>query len=76
MVTPKSVVETTPLVVAWISQHERAQRSAERASAPARPERRPPLRAVVGCCGIPALVQRVKGRRARRRLSVSRWSGC
>jgi hypothetical protein len=44
MVTPKSVVETTPLVVARIRQRERAQRSLERSSAPARPERRPPLR--------------------------------
>jgi hypothetical protein len=44
MVTPKSVVETTPLVVAWIKQHERAQRSPGRSSAPARHERRPPLR--------------------------------
>jgi hypothetical protein len=28
MVTPKSVVETTPVVVAWFKQRERAQRSA------------------------------------------------
>jgi hypothetical protein len=34
MVTPKSVVETTPLVVARIEQQERARRSRERASAP------------------------------------------
>jgi hypothetical protein len=44
MVTPKSVVETTPLVVARIRQRERAQRSPGLSSAPARPERRPPLR--------------------------------
>jgi hypothetical protein len=40
MVTPKSVVETTPLVVARIKQLERAQRFRMRSSAPARPERR------------------------------------
>ena len=44
MVTPKSVVETTPLVVAWFKQHERAQRSAACRPAPDRPERRPQLR--------------------------------
>ena len=44
MVTPKRVVETTPLVVARIKLRERAQRSPERASAPARPERHPQLR--------------------------------
>ena len=44
MVTPKSVVETTPLVVARIKQRERAQRSTERASAPTGPVRRPALR--------------------------------
>ena len=41
MVTPKRVVETTPLVVAWIRQHERAQRASERSSAATLPERRP-----------------------------------
>jgi hypothetical protein len=35
MVTPKSVVETTPLVVARIRQLERAQRVRTRSSAPA-----------------------------------------
>ena len=44
MVTPKSVVETTPLVVAWFKQRERAQRSAASSAAPDRPERRPELR--------------------------------
>jgi hypothetical protein len=43
MVTPKSVVETTPLVVARIKERERARRSATWASAPERPERRPQL---------------------------------
>jgi hypothetical protein len=42
MVTPKSIVETTPLVVARIEQLERAQRCRTRSSAPARPERRDP----------------------------------
>jgi hypothetical protein len=32
MVTPKRVVETTPLVVAQIQQRERAMRSRERAA--------------------------------------------
>ena len=36
MVTPKSVVETTPLVVARIKQHELAQRARARSSAPLR----------------------------------------
>jgi hypothetical protein len=40
MVTPKSVVETTPLVVARIEQLERAQRFRKRSPAPAGPERR------------------------------------
>jgi hypothetical protein len=40
MVTPKSVVETTPLVVARIKQLERAQRFRTRTSAPAGPEHR------------------------------------
>jgi hypothetical protein len=44
MVTPKSVVETTPLVVARIEQLERAQRFRKRSSAPARTERRDPRR--------------------------------
>ncbi len=44
MVTPKSVVETTPLVVAWFKQRERTQRSAACPAAPDRPERRPQLR--------------------------------
>jgi hypothetical protein len=43
MVTPKSVVETTPLVVAWFKQRERAQHPTCTA-APHRPERRPQLR--------------------------------
>jgi hypothetical protein len=41
MVTPKRVIETTPLVVARIKQRERARRAPERSSAPTRPERRP-----------------------------------
>jgi hypothetical protein len=41
MVTPKSVVETTPLVVAWFKQRERAQCSPARSSTTNRPERRP-----------------------------------
>jgi hypothetical protein len=41
MVTPKSVVETTPLVVARIKQLERAQHARKRSSAPAGPVRRP-----------------------------------
>jgi hypothetical protein len=41
MVTPKSVVETTPLVVARIRELERAQRFRTRASASAPTERRP-----------------------------------
>ena len=36
MVTPKSVVETTPLVVARIKQRELAQRARARSSAPVR----------------------------------------
>jgi hypothetical protein len=44
MVTPKSVVETTPLVVAWFKQRERAQHSPTCTAAPHRPERRPQLR--------------------------------
>ena len=36
MVTPKSVVETTPLVVARIKQRELAQRARERSAAPVR----------------------------------------
>jgi hypothetical protein len=44
MVRPKSVVETTPLVVARIALRERAQRSSVRGSASARPERRSQLR--------------------------------
>jgi hypothetical protein len=40
MVTPKSVVETTPLVIARIKQLERAQRRCSTS----RPERRPPRR--------------------------------
>ena len=44
MVTPKSVVETTPLVVAWFEQRERARRSAACPAAPERPQRRPQLR--------------------------------
>jgi hypothetical protein len=43
MVTPKSVVETTPLVVAWFKQRERAQRAAACPAALDRPERRPQL---------------------------------
>jgi hypothetical protein len=44
MVTPKSVVETTPLVVAQIRQLERAQRLRKRSFTPARPEHRDPRR--------------------------------
>ena len=44
MVTPKSVVETTPLVVARIKQLERAQRVRTRSSALARTDRRNPRR--------------------------------
>lgn len=44
MVTPKSVVETTPLVVAWFKQRERVQHSPACPAAPDRPERRPQLR--------------------------------
>ena len=41
MVTPKSVVEITPLVVARIEQLERAERFRKRSSAPGRPVCRP-----------------------------------
>ena len=44
MVTPKSVVETTPLVVARIKQLEHAQRFRRRTSAAAAPQRREPHR--------------------------------
>ena len=37
MVTPKSVVETTPLVVAWFKQRERAPHSPACPAAPDRP---------------------------------------
>ena len=42
MVTPKSVVETTPLVVARIEQLERARHFRTRSSGHARTERRDP----------------------------------
>jgi hypothetical protein len=44
MVTPKSVVETTPLVVARIKQLERAQRFRTRSSGSGWPEHRGPRR--------------------------------
>jgi hypothetical protein len=43
MVTPKSVVETTPLVVAWFKQREGGQLSPARSAAANLPERRPQL---------------------------------